>query len=215
MPTPECPVRVHGKPSPIDLPNKLCFFPLPQLGKLLDTINELRSCNTPGCRGILAPISVKSKGLGGGVSVTICCTGCAKQGGMFETNINVPGHTNAVSMCVQVAHRRWVYSCSLPQSSEKCIGDRCLCEPVFMDTIYCMYPIVKSVLNEIVRWPTRNERQKDDELRSWKRAVTVADGTLHVVGILRIRSPSELPDDSPLLPSSARRQGQSHRGRLV
>ena len=34
------------------------------------------------------------------MSVGICCTGCARQRAMFETNTN---NTNAVSMCVQVA----------------------------------------------------------------------------------------------------------------
>ena len=76
VPTPERPGMVHGKPSPIDLPNKLCLFSLPQLGNFLNAVNEIRSCNTPGCMGDLAPLSVKSKGLGGGVSVSVCCTGC-------------------------------------------------------------------------------------------------------------------------------------------
>ena len=49
IPTPERPGMAQGKPSPIDLPNKLCFL---QLGNFLDAI---RSCNTPGCRGDLAP----------------------------------------------------------------------------------------------------------------------------------------------------------------
>ena len=141
------PVRVYGKPSPIDLPNKLCFFPLPQLGKFLDTINELRSCNTPGCRGNLAPVSVNSKGLGGCVSVSIICTGCAKQGGMFETSINEPGHTcsNAVSRCVQVAFI--VSGCThavYHKVLKNALGIDAYSEPVFMDTIYSMYPIVES-----------------------------------------------------------------------
>ena len=103
IPTPDRRGMAQGKPSPIDLPNKLCFIPLPQLGKCLDSINELRSCNTPGCRGDLAPISVKSQGLGGGVSVSVCCTGCGIKGTMFETHVNGPGNTNVVSKCVQVA----------------------------------------------------------------------------------------------------------------
>ena len=37
--TPEHPSMVHCKPSPIDLTNKLCFFPLPELGTFLNTIN--------------------------------------------------------------------------------------------------------------------------------------------------------------------------------
>ena len=81
IPTPERPGMVRGKPSPTDLPNRLS---LPQLGHFLDAINESRSCNTPGCRGNLAPISVKSRG---GISVSICCTGCVMQGAMFDTHI--------------------------------------------------------------------------------------------------------------------------------
>ena len=180
------PVRVYGKPSPIDLPNKLCFFPLPQLGKFLDTINELRSCNTPGCRGNLAPVSVNSKGLGGCVSVSIICTGCAKQGGMFETSINEPGHTcsNAVSRCVQVAFI--VSGCThavYHKVLKNALGIDAYSEPVFMDTIYSMYPIVESILNEICEMAKQEMKDKNnDELGSWKRAVTVADGTWQTRG---------------------------------
>ena len=93
---------VHGKPSPIDLPNK-CFFSLPQLGNLLDGVNEIRRSNTPECMGDLAPLSGKSKGLGDGVSVSVCCTGCGIKGAVFETDVNELGNTHVVSMCVQVA----------------------------------------------------------------------------------------------------------------
>ena len=41
--------------------------------------------------------------MGGGVSVSVCCTGCGIKGTMFETHVNGPGNTNVVSKCVQVA----------------------------------------------------------------------------------------------------------------
>ena len=47
--------------------------------------------------------NVQSQGFGGGVSVSVCCTGCGINGAMFETHVNEPGNTNAVSKCVQVA----------------------------------------------------------------------------------------------------------------
>ena len=49
LPTPDRPVEVNY----IDLPNKLCFLALPQVGKFLDMINQGRGCKTPGCNGKL------------------------------------------------------------------------------------------------------------------------------------------------------------------
>ena len=62
LPAPDRPVQVNY----IDLPNKLCFLALPQVGKFfLDMINQVRGCKTPGCNGKLAPTCVMSNGLGG------------------------------------------------------------------------------------------------------------------------------------------------------
>ena len=66
VPTPD---RLRlGKASPIDLPNNLCFITLPDLGKFF---NNIRHCSTPGCKGNLVPIGVKTKGLGGAISVVM------------------------------------------------------------------------------------------------------------------------------------------------
>ena len=58
--------------------------------------------------------------------------------------------------------------------------------------IYSICPIVKSVLDEMSEMAKQEMKdKKDDELRSWKRAVTVADGR-HVAGIVKMpRSPSK------------------------
>ena len=97
IPTPDRPVEVNY----IDLPNKLCFLALPQVGKFLDMINQVRGCKTPGCNGNLAPTGVMSKGFGGCVYVSCRCDGCGSGG---ETYVNQPGRTkDIVSKCVQVA----------------------------------------------------------------------------------------------------------------
>ena len=67
MPTPE---KVLKKSlESIAIPNKVCFTNLMQLDQFVQQINAVCGCNTPGCDGILVPTSVKSKGLGGAISV--------------------------------------------------------------------------------------------------------------------------------------------------
>ena len=52
-----------------------------------------------------------------------------------------------------------------------------------MDTIYSMYPIVKAMLDDICETAKQEMKdKKEDELGSWQRAVTVADGTWQTRG---------------------------------
>ena len=62
-------VSARGKLDGIVLPNQTAFVQLSQLDKFVESINGIRGCKTPGCDGNLVPISVKSVGLGGGISV--------------------------------------------------------------------------------------------------------------------------------------------------
>ena len=69
-------------------------------------MNRIRRCTTPGCKGNVVPIAVKSQGLGGGLFVSCVCDGCAMKGAVFETHskhTNQLGTTNIITMCVQVA----------------------------------------------------------------------------------------------------------------
>ena len=60
------------------------------------------------------------------------------------------------------------------------LGIDAVCMNVF---IYYMYPIVKSILDDICEAAKQHMKdKKDDELGSWKRAVTVADGTWQTRG---------------------------------
>ena len=75
IPSPDRPVGINY----IDLPNKLCFLALPQVGKFLDMINQVRGCKTPGCNGNLAPTGVMSLARG---------TVCVKK--TFPLSFNTP-----------------------------------------------------------------------------------------------------------------------------
>ena len=133
------PIR-EKKARPIDLPNKLGFIALPQLGKFLEMMNEVRGCKTPGCKGNLVPVHVHSQGLGGTFSITCCCDGCAMNPMVLDTcmkNEKQCGNTNAVGMCVQIAFiiagsTHAVYYKTLKYA----LGINAVCKNVFMDTIH-------------------------------------------------------------------------------
>ena len=57
---------------------------------VLDMINQVRGCKTPGCNGKLAPTCVMSNGFGGCVYVSCRCDGCGSGG---ATYMNQPGRT--------------------------------------------------------------------------------------------------------------------------
>ena len=49
------------------------MFPLRifQSDKFIKQVNEVRCCATPGCKGALTPVYMKSVGLGGAVSIIV------------------------------------------------------------------------------------------------------------------------------------------------
>ena len=146
-------------------------------------MNEIRGCKTPGCKN-LVPVH---EGLGGTFSITWCCDGCSMNPVVFDTcvkNEKLHGNTNAVGMCVQIAfiiagNTHAVYY----KTPKYALGIDAVSIDVFMDTIYYMYPVVKSMLGDICEAAKQEMKdKKEDELGSWKRAVTVADGTLQTHG---------------------------------
>ena len=77
------------------------------------------------------------------------------KGTMFETHVNEPGNTNVVSKCVQVAFI--VAGCTHAvyyKILKNALGIDAISEPVFMDTIYSMYPI-NQCLTKCVRLPSK------------------------------------------------------------
>ena len=59
---------------------------LKQLGKFIKQVNQIHCCATPGCKGVLSPIDVRSVGLGGTLSSSYACNSCASQWSLFETS---------------------------------------------------------------------------------------------------------------------------------
>ena len=70
----------------VSVSRKICFMDLVQLDKFIEQLNHIRSCVTPGCTGVLAPVKVSSIGLGGAVSIKYKCNGCANHEAQLETS---------------------------------------------------------------------------------------------------------------------------------
>ena len=68
------------------VPNKLCFANLIQLDKFVKQINKICQCRMAGCSGSLAPLSVKTTGLGGAGVIEYICNGCVSQSITFESS---------------------------------------------------------------------------------------------------------------------------------
>ena len=91
---------------PIDLPARLCFIELWHLGSFISTVNQIWTCTTSGCKGNLAPVAVKCRGLGGAVTVRYSCDGCGLKGATFEAHSKcetVLAGSNTISVSLQVA----------------------------------------------------------------------------------------------------------------
>ena len=83
---------------------------LNQLDKFIKQVNQIRYCATPGCKGALSPISL---GLGGAVSDTYACNGCASQWALFETSSKYElGTTTEIGIATQVAFIYIIAGCT-------------------------------------------------------------------------------------------------------
>ena len=115
-------------------------------------LNEARSCKSPGCKGDLVPTHVSSQGVCATFSIRCYCHGCSMNPVVFDThmkNDQQGGGTNTVSTSVQVAFivagsTHAVYYKTLKHA----LGIDAVCMDVFMHTLYYMYPIVKSILDD-------------------------------------------------------------------
>ena len=72
---------------------------LVQLDKFIEQLNHIRSCITPGCTGVLAPVKVSSIGLGGAVFIKYKCNGCANHEAQLETSSKYDLHNTSDSKC--------------------------------------------------------------------------------------------------------------------
>ena len=121
---------------------------LSQSGNYINTVNKIRSCTTPGCKGNLAPVAVKCRGLGGAITVRYSCDGCNLKDARFEAHSKCEtmlAGSNTISVSLQVvfiiAGNTHVTIC------------KTLCHSLGIDTFMCricaMHSIVESMLDEI------------------------------------------------------------------
>ena len=177
LPTLPPPIR-HTLKS-VSIPQKICFMDLAQLDKFIEQLNRIRSCVTPGCMGELTPVKVSSVGLGGAVSIKYNCNGCAHQEALFETSSKYELHnTSDISVAVQVAFI--VAGCTHTtyyKTLKHALGIDAVHWTAFQSTIKRMYPVVQEMVDRMCEEAkTEMQTMNQDELGSWSRAVTSADG---------------------------------------
>ena len=183
IPMPERPLPL--KASCVDLPHKMVFMDLSQLDQIVDTINKIQGCKTPRCDGALISVNVNSSGMGGAICISYACNKCTLKHAVFETSSKYQlGKMSAVSMCVQVA---FILAGSTHATYYKtllhALGMDTVSIVPFLDTIKRMYPGVKEMLDEVCEIAKQEMKgKKEDELGSWKRTVTAADGTWQTRG---------------------------------
>ena len=70
----------------ISLLLQVVFMNLSKADEFVKALNKVCGCRTPECEEELAPIKVRSIGLGGALSVAYVCSGCALQHVVLETS---------------------------------------------------------------------------------------------------------------------------------
>ena len=167
--------------------HKVAFMDTAELDKFVSVINEIRGCKTPNCKGKLIPVEfeVKSTGLGGALNITYVCDGCQLRGANFTTcALSKLINHSEISLCIQVAFI--IAGCTHAtyyKTLQHSLGIAAVGMHVFLRTIELMFPIVKKMLDELCE--TAKQEMRDmgaEQLGSWARAVTAADGVWHTRG---------------------------------
>ena len=158
--------------------DKLGFIVTTQLEIFINNINAIRGCKTPGCDGKLVNSHVRSNGLGGALVVTFACNGCGKCV-LFQTSATCEGiNTSEIGIALQVAFIVAGFTHSTYFKVMKhALGIDVFSMETFLSTIQRMFPIVEAMLNEMCDMSKEMKKIEEGKLGSWKRAVTVADGT--------------------------------------
>ena len=162
-------------------PLRICFIDLNQFDKFIKQVNEVRCCATPGCKGALTPVYVKSVGLSGAVSISSTCNGCGNRGAIYETSSKYMyelGDATEISVVIQVAFI--TASCTQMMHYKvlkHALGIEAVSWSTFYSTIKRMYPIVKEMVDKMCDDAKDMRHMDQNELGSWSHTVTSADGT--------------------------------------
>ena len=121
-----------------------------QLQAFVDQINKTSKCATPGCNGILKPVTIDLVGLGGAVEIHYSCTGCVHRHVQFDSSaFHEASQQTVLSLMLQVAFvaagcRYGQYKKVLAHS----LGMYAIRPERFYETLKCMYPHVKSMVDD-------------------------------------------------------------------
>ena len=124
---------------------------LKQLNVFVETVNSVRCCVTLGCNGILVPVSLQSKRLGGTVNFSYVCKGCGISKVFFEGCLkNESLYTTEVGASIQVefiiSGCLYATYCKVLKLS---LGLDTLSFSTFYSTMERMYPVVKEMVDEM------------------------------------------------------------------
>ena len=151
VPTPQRKVRENIIKNVEMVPSNVCFMDLNQLDKFIKQVNQIRCCATPGCKGALCPVHVKSVGLGGAISNTYACNGCASQWALFKTSSKYElGGGTEICVAAQVAFI--ISGCThvtYYKVLKHALGIEAVSWSTFQSTIKRMYPVVKEMVDKM------------------------------------------------------------------
>ena len=150
IPTPQRNVRESIKNVEI-VPSKVCSMDLKQLDEFIKRVNQIRCCATPGFKGVLSPIDVRSVGLGGAPSITYACNGCASQWALFKTLSKYKlSNATEISVAAQVAFI--IAGCThvtCYKVLKHALGIKGASWSTIYSTIERMYPVVKGMVDKM------------------------------------------------------------------
>ena len=159
--------------------NAVFFSTTEQLFSLIDSINEQSVCSTPGCGGVLKHISMTLVGLGGDIEVQVDCSGCDRRRVTYPASASheqMKQHTLSLSLQVACIAAGLSYA-QYEQVFGSGLGVKCVTSKTFFRTVKQLFSPTNGLLQQQCNLAKAEMKSKDpDELGSWQRAVTVADG---------------------------------------
>jgi len=161
-----------------------------QVENLLKELNRIRKCEKEGCTGNLIISDQKMKGLGGAAKLEITCNGCGEKV-VFDSSSTIPGtDRKAVPAMLMLSSliNGSLYS-GYQRGMGSVIGDNIYSEQAWQNFLQWLDPIVKQLLDSQCEWVKQTMKDKPEEqLGSWKRAVTSCDGCWQTRGF-----PAKMP----------------------
>ena len=172
------PVKEAKTLTPYSVPHHCLFVDTRQLEHFVEQLNDTMGCKTAGCQGKLVVRDVTTRGMGGTATVVCMCTGCRTMLEFPTSSRNTTLAKNDIKLAAQVAFL--AAGCTYETYAKvlkHVLGIKVVSHSEFIKTIGTLHPIVEKMVNELCEGEkNRMKDMNDDELGSWKRAVTCADG---------------------------------------